>query len=169
MNVQHTLSDRYHYGLSLNWHGGSSPEAKGYEHASRERRIERILTEQLIAQRDSAAEFRNSSLEAAGTICASIEAQTDRLEEAISRGASRVVDAIEESTLEICNGLAAIEWQQQQTNEKLTQILHTLPENRPNEARQLVSQGVRHLIYGEIQEAEGRFILALDSDSTDYQ
>jgi len=52
---------------------------------------------------------------------------------------------------------------------RLVQILGVLQESRSNEARQLVNQGTRLMLYGDYKGAEERFKLAYNYDVTDYQ
>ena len=56
-----------------------------------------------------------------------------------------------------------------QQNQTLEKILAVLQENRSNEARQLVSQGVRLYVNQQYDKAEERFLRAIDFDMTDYQ
>ena len=52
---------------------------------------------------------------------------------------------------------------------KLGKILNVLKQNRKNEAKQLVNQGARLMLYGDYDGAEERFKLAYNYDVTDYQ
>lgn len=52
---------------------------------------------------------------------------------------------------------------------KLGKILNVLEQNRKNEAKQLVNQGARLMLYGDYSGAEERFKLAYNFDVTDYQ
>lgn len=163
------LAERYHYGLSLDWKGTSHPEAGGKERISLYRRRNDLLDAQIRSQRSAIAELEYSNFAAENSIIASIEDGVQHLEQAISTSAGQICDAIAEGTAEIVSALSTISWQIEQTNDRLGQIIELLKENRSNEARQFVNQGVRHFSFGEFAEAEERFRKAMEYDSTDYQ
>ncbi len=91
------------------------------------------------------------------------------LSEDIVLAGAEISSAINEVGTLLTMELAEVQWQLAQQNETLDKILHVLQENRSNETRQLVTQGIRLYNAGQYDKAEERFRRALDYDMTDYQ
>jgi len=131
------------------------------------------------------AERTEASTKACAEVVANeISTQTIELRESIERVGAQLSDDIAQAAHEVSSvvsaavyevgarlamNLAEMEWQLAQQNEALDRILHVLQESRSNEARQLISQGVRLYNAGAFDRAEERFRRALDYDATDYQ
>ncbi len=94
---------------------------------------------------------------------------SDRISSSVMDAADQLSSVFEAVGDRLCAYLGEISWQLAQQSETLTGILHTLRENRSNEARQLVEQGVRHYVNEQYDRAEARFQEALRQDTTDYQ
>jgi tetratricopeptide (TPR) repeat protein len=91
------------------------------------------------------------------------------ISDSVSSAADKVSNSIESLGNKLSIELAEVRWQMVQQNQTLEKILAVLQENRSNEARQLVSQGVRLYVNQQYDKAEERFLRALDFDMTDYQ
>ena len=87
----------------------------------------------------------------------------------IASAADQISYTVETLGATLSMELAEIQWQMAQQNKTLERILHVLQENRNNETRQLVSQGIRLYLNQQYDKAEERFRRALDYDMTDYQ
>lgn len=102
----------------------------------------------------------------------SLRTGISRLEATNYEGFKAVCDS-----MEVTNGLLDdISWRLGQAvsilgdiDFKLGKILNVLKQNRKNEAKQLVNQGARLMLYGDYRGAEERFKLAYNFDVTDYQ
>ena len=175
-----SLIDRFSYGNS-NWPAPFTPEAEiVIETPRREREMLQLARQQVQAQKDAGLLIDRSNLAGAKMVAAEIEEQTQRLDAVVNRmgekvtasitaSADQITDAIDLLGDRICAELSEIRWQISQQNKTLEKILAILYKSRNNETRQLVNQGVRHYVNSEFQEAEERFLLALNYDTTDYQ
>ncbi len=143
---------------------------------ARQRAMISLAEKQIAAQQQAAREIIASNIEGSRMVAAEIEQQTEIIErgmgqlaDAIGTAADQVSNAINHLGDRLCIELAEIRWELAQMGKTLEDILNTLQENRNNETRQLVRQGIRHYTNGEYEEAENRFRMALDFDTTDYQ
>ncbi|MFH0775294.1 MAG: hypothetical protein V2A53_07395 [bacterium] len=178
--MAHSLINRYTYGNS-DWSSISSLEAEiVYESPRREREIISLAKRQLEAQHNISREIVRSNIAGAQIISAEIAQQSavlnsnihrigNQISEEISDAADQISNIIEIVGDHICVELVEIRWELSQQNKIMEEILEVLHQNRNNEARQLVRQGVRHYVNEEYEEAEERFREALKSDTTDYQ
>jgi tetratricopeptide (TPR) repeat protein len=91
------------------------------------------------------------------------------LKNSIYSSADLINNSIKDLQSSLINECIEIKWQLSQQNETLDKIFLVLQENRSNEARQLVSQGIRLYLNEKYDKAEERFLKALDYDMTDYQ
>ena len=150
------------------------------ENPGREMEIVHSARDQIHAQNTAGLEIAASNMCGAQVIAAEIEEQTLALDkttaeileeilDSIIFSADQISDSIDLLGDRLCIELSEIKWQLTQRVKTLDKILEVLNQNRKNEARQLVQQGLRHYINGEFEEAEERFRLALDFDTTDYQ
>ncbi len=171
---------RFFYGNSEWPSSSASRSGKVSEARRREMKMLRQARQQINAQKMMGDEIAKSSIEGAQIIASEILEQTEALEQTTNRvleniigsiimAADQISDSIDMLGDRLCIELTEIKWQLTQRNYKLDDILEVLNENRHNEARQLVQQGLRHYINEEFEEAEERFKLALYFDSTDYQ
>ena len=153
-----------------NWPSRFDPAGElFYEGPRRQRQLIALAQQQLEAQKVAAHEIASSNLASAEMIANSINQQSDALTSAIGEAASDIAFAVACLGNRICASLDEIKWQLAQMGKTLDGILATLLDSRNNEAQQLVRQGVRHYVNSEHTEAEERFRLALNFDSTDYQ
>lgn len=163
------------------WPKRWTPEAElVYGIPRRQQQLIAIGQQQLELQQRAAREIGASGVAAAQIIAAELEQQTADLEECIESCvaglASNLADAADQISAaaevlgdRLCAHLGEIAWQLAQQEDVLRGILHTLHENRSNEARQLVNQGVRHYLNEQYDRAEERFQQALAQDTTDFQ
>jgi len=94
-----------------------------------------------------------------------IRSAISELNGSIDRGFSEISDK-----LDVSNGLLdELNWRLGQATSLLGDILDVLKNSRRNEAKQLVEQGVRFLLFNKYRDAEERFRLAFKYDKTDYQ
>lgn len=139
-----------------------------------------IAQSQLKAQRATAAAIAASSAASAQVVAAEIERSSMALERslqrlsgeligAVGRAADQVSQAVEVLGDRLCAHLDELRWQAEQQTKYLEGIFYVLRNNRNNEARQFVEQGVHLLANGHDKEAEARFLKAFDEDPTDYQ
>lgn len=178
--MSNSLIDRFRYGHSQ-WPAPFTPEAEMYiEGAKRQREMIYLARQQIDAQNLAAKNISQSNLIGAQIIAKELGHQTKVLDnsikqvgnliaEEVSASTEKITSAIDHLNDSLCFELSEIQWQLAQLNKTLEKILKVLSENRSNEARQLVQQGVRHFVNEEIDEAEERFKLALSFDTTDYQ
>ena len=136
---------------------------------ARQRELISLAESQVALQREMVDEIRSSGVEAAEAICAELQSQTRALEAAIAAGAQRVVSAIDVLGDRLVGELTAVRWELAQLNDTASQMLEVLKRPRSTEARELIQQGVRNLVNDKLEQAENRFLLALDLDNTDYQ
>ncbi len=174
------LAHRFLYGNS-EWPGSSTPQSnKRSEADGRAMKMVHQIRQQIDAQKMAGDETAKSSMEGAQIIAAEIMEQTEELEKitdqvlesiigSIMMATDQISDSIDMLGDRLCIELTEIKWQLTQRDKKLDEILEVLNESRHNEARQLVQQGLRHYINEEFEEAEERFKLALNFDTTDYQ
>lgn len=142
-----------------------------------------ILVRQVAAQ-ERAVKYAREGLQAEratrDVMVATIEGQTAELRATLDRSADRIANELadqgdritSELTVQsdrICGSLDEIRWEVAQVGRTMNRLLQVALNSRTNEANQLVKQGVRHFANDEYLEAEGRFLKALDYDSTDYQ
>lgn len=142
------------------------------------------ILERQVAAQERAAKYAREGLKAEQAtrevMVATIEGQTAELRATLDRSADRIASEIEfqgdhiASELgvqgdRICGSLDEIRWEVAQVGRTMNRLLQVALNSRTNEANQLVKQGVRHFANDEYLEAEGRFLKALDYDSTDYQ
>lgn len=154
-----------------------TPEA---EMINREQQMLQLSKEQIIAQKTAIQKVVSSNILGASMVSSEIQHQTQILESAIFSVGNQIYSAVQSSTDQIvnmldivgdqiCFSLDEIKWELIQQNAISNQILEVLRENRSNEARQLVNQGVRHYVNAQYEKAEDRFKEALKFDTTDYQ
>ena len=147
----------------------------------------RLVGSAIIRQQEKAAEKHRS---AARATTDAVRAQTTeiagmRRDQAAQ--AARVVSAIEDSAEVVRAGLDAtqqsiasmrsemtdqfthVRWALAQQSDLLRDILGVLRENRKNECRQLIEQGVLNLQNGYVAEAKERLEAALAYDNTDHE
>jgi len=183
-----SLSQRFTYG-NVNLH---FPDADG--RTEREQLLSELLEEgpkrqravialgqyQIQAQERFAHQLAERTEACAEIVVNEISKQTVELRDSIERVSAQLSDEIALAAHEVsaavydvgarlAMNLEEVEWQLVQQNETLDRILHVLQETRSNEARQLISQGVRLYNAGAFDRAEERFRRALDFDATDYQ
>jgi len=103
------------------------------------------------------------------TIESSMQNLGNQLSDVIYDAAGGIIDAIYTIGKQIGMELVEIKWQLEQQSKTMGEVLKLLYNNRSNEARQFVEQGVRHYLISEYEEAEERFKKALENDTTDYQ
>ena len=142
------------------------------------------ILERQVAAQERAVKYAREGLQAEratrDVMVATIEGQTAELRGALDRSADRIASEIEiqgdqiasELAVQgdrICESLNEIRWEVAQVGQTMNRLLQVALNSRTNEANQLVKQGVRHFANDEYLEAEGRFLKALDYDSTDYQ
>lgn len=161
------------------------------ESPNRQRAMINLAERQIKTQEVAAREIVASNIEGAKMVATQIDQQTQemRLEireqtsqlqstfesvganisGSISSAADQISSSIEALGNKLSMELSEINWQIVQQNQKLDKILSVLSENRSNEARQLVAQGVRLYVNEQYEKAEERFLRALDFDMTDYQ
>ncbi len=178
--MSRSLIDRYTYGNS-GFIAPFSAEAEiVFETPRREREMIQLGRKQVEAQNRASREIARSNIEGAQIIASEIAYQTEALGMAISQAETTISESVLEGARQVCESvdalgdrlcaeLSEIRWQLAQQNETLERILAVLQHSRNNEARQLVQQGVRHYVNHEYEEAEERFKLALEFDTTDYQ
>lgn len=162
----HDLAHRFRNGL--------------YETPRREWEMIDIAKQQIDAQNKIRRSIEKSGKEQYQVISDELKHQTIDLETAIynlgediNEGLQQMSDrlATELDVLgdRICAELTEIQWQLMQQNEKLSKIINILVNRRNIDAQELVRQGVKHYLCGEYEEAEERFVKALQNDTTDYQ
>ncbi len=178
--MSRSLFQRFKYGNSV-WRNFIKPESNVEDESFLvgEDMIH-LARQQIDAQKNASHEIFNSDIPGAQIIANEVELQTESLDmktnqlgsmisASIIAGAEQISEAINMLGECLCVELSEIKWQLSQREKKLEEILEILNNSRNNEARQLVQQGLRHYINGEIEEAEERFNLALVFDTTDYQ
>ena len=144
------------------------------------RHIISLLESQIKTQEREAHEIRATTIDAAALIANELNSSADELRSYISHFSADLVDSIHQATTTIsedidqmgkrvCACLLLLGWVAVQQSLAVNKILAALLDSRNNEARQLAKQGLRHLEVGEYSEAEQRFLLALNYDSTDFQ
>jgi tetratricopeptide (TPR) repeat protein len=163
------------------WPAAPAPAmGMSYDQPHRQAMLLAVGRQQLEAQRAAATAIVQSNIVAADVIAQEINEQTLSLEASLQEYSAQITTAISDAADQIeatvgllgdrlCVHLGEIKWQLAQQGKTLDAILHTLRENRSNEARQLVDQGVRHYVHRQYERAEERFRKALDQDTTDYQ
>jgi len=176
-----SLIDRFTYGNSF----FPTPQERAlYEitvdSPARQRTLISLAEKQIATQERIALEIVSSNLQGSQIIADEVVKQTEILENALGRVANKISGDISAAAEKIsgeieyfgdrlCIELSEIKWELAQQSKTLEKILYTLQENRNNETRQLVRQGIRHYINEEYKDAESRFKLALNYDTTDYQ
>ena len=176
-----SLMDRFTYGNA--W--GVNPQEEVYREITqkcpaRQRAMIALAKQQIKEQQIATHQIAQSNIIGAQMVATEIQQQTRVLENSVqqvgatvaqemSSAADQISYAVDALGNQISIELAEIQWQIAQENKTLEQILHVLHENRNNEARQLVQQGIRLYINEQYQKAEERFKRALDCDMTDYQ
>lgn len=162
------------------WSPPTANAASLHGMTSNEDKVLAIGRAQIEAQKAAAYSLAHSNFAAAEIVAGEIRDQTAALEECLREYSERISTEIQDvgsqmsSAIEalgdrLCAHLGEIEWQLEQQTERLGAIFRVLRENRSNEARQLVEQGVRHYFHAQYERAEERFCRALKEDSTDYQ
>lgn len=176
-----SLIERFTYGNA----GGVTPQEQilneiTEKSPTRQRAIISLAKQQIEVQKQTAEAIIKSNLAGAGIIVNEIAQQTQVLEntvhyvgEQLSKDIFSAADQMSKAVAmlgdRLCIELSEIHWQMVQQNATLEEILYVLQENRNNEARQLVRQGIRHYVNEEFGEAEERFKRAIEFDTTDYQ
>ena len=142
------------------------------------------ILERQVAAQERAVKYAREGLQVEratrDVMVATIEGQTAVLRATLDRSADRIAGELEiqgdhiasELAVQgdrICGSLDEIRWEVAQVGRTMNRLLQVALNSRTNEANQLVKQGVRHFANDEYLEAEGRFLKALDYDSTDYQ
>jgi tetratricopeptide (TPR) repeat protein len=161
------------------------------ESPNRQRAMINLAQRQIETQERAAQEIVASNIAGAEMVSSQISQQTQEMRfeiqqqtsqlqstfesvgasisNSVSSAADKVSSSIEDLGDRLSMELAELKWQMVQQNQTLDKILNVLQENRSNEARQLVSQGVRLYVNQQYDKAEERFLRALDFDMTDYQ
>ena len=150
------------------------------ESPKRQRALITLAKKQIDSQEEAARTIAASNIAGAQMVSAQIQQQTHQLQHAfeqvgamlsneIASAADQISYTVEALGATLSMELAEIQWQMAQQNKTLERILHVLQENRNNETRQLVSQGIRLYLNQQYDKAEERFRRALDYDMTDYQ
>ncbi|MEG3438959.1 tetratricopeptide repeat protein [Pannus brasiliensis CCIBt3594] len=161
------------------------------ESPERQRALITLATKQIETQERAARSIVASNIAGSKMISAQIGQQTLQMQSTVREVGTRISNNITEMGATISSNinsaadrmsssidslgqklsieLGEIRWQLIQQNQTLDKILAILQESRNNEARQLVFQGVRLYVNGQYQQAEERFLRALDYDRIDYQ
>lgn len=145
-----------------------------------QRELVRLADSHLRAQRHATEVLAASDLAAAHTVAAEVHDGIERLSGVISDYGTRLGEDIERSTGRVIHELGLLGDAITERLDDLVlaaeqqihlqrQILKALRSPRLVEARELVRQGLRHYQRGEFDEAERRFRLALDFNSTDHE
>jgi tetratricopeptide (TPR) repeat protein len=179
MGTDQTLEVRYKYGdLNPYWTsvGQLSREEELLELARAQTRLlgeSNEWLQQSGAYAESiAAEISWQSdvlAEGIGILDSSISREGRRISRAVDRQGELVTQAVVFLQESLVARLDAVVWELEQIGETLGGILAVLRENRQNEARQLVSQGLRLMYADYVDDAHERFVNALSFDKTDYQ
>jgi len=139
-----------------------------------------LLSRQIDAQNKAAERISESNDIGSHIVAQQIQEQTQEvlsfldhfkadLSDDIHISSGRIINAVGKLGSKLSIHLTEISWQLAQQTQILEGILFVLQENRNNEARQLVSQGLRLYLNDKYRDAEERFRRALDYDMTDYQ
>jgi tetratricopeptide (TPR) repeat protein len=163
-----SLIQRYMYG-NFATYPALPPESDFFGLPARHREVVQIARAQIAVQQQAAAAIVQSNMESADLICREIREQTQRLEDSLREGAEAVVAAVADLGSRVVGELVEIRWELIQLNATAGQLLEVLRRPRSTEASELLSQGLRNLINDKIEQAEERFLRALELDNTDYQ
>ncbi|HKG21514.1 MAG TPA: hypothetical protein VKC34_06410 [Blastocatellia bacterium] len=147
-----------------------SPEADFFLGGpARQRELLALTKAQIALQQDASTALHNAVSDMAMVVRRELEDQTAILSHVIRDGADRVVSAIDELGDRLSAEIAEIRWQLVQLRATNEQILQVLRRPRSTQAQELLGQGIRNLVNDKLEQAEDRFIRALDLDNTDYQ
>ncbi len=165
-----SLIQRYTYGNFATYPVQPAEAAwELFRFSARHREVIQLAHEQIAVQRRAAGAIAQSNERSATLICREIEEQTRRLEEAVRQGAYAIVGAVDDLGRQVVGELGEIRWGLMQLRPKAGQMPGVLAPSRPTQATELLSQGVRNLNNDKLEQAEERFLRALDYDNTDYQ
>ena len=164
---------------------GRTPQERAFNELTqagpkRQRALLTLTKQQIEAQQLAAKQIVASNIAGAEMVATEIQQQTRSLEQSLqqvgttltqemSSNTEKLSYAVEQLGDRISMEMAEMRWEMAQQNQTLEKILHVLRENRSNETRQLVQQGIRLYINEQYDKAEERFKRALDYDMTDYQ
>jgi len=135
----------------------------------RQRELVALAKSQLALTSDATAMLRKSRSEVAAVVCCELERQTAALSEVVREVTDRVATAVDNLADQVSAELCEIRWQLVQLRSSTDQILQVLKRPRSIEAQELLRQGLRDLVNDKLEQAEDRFLRALDLDHTDYQ
>ena len=164
-----SLLERYTYGIFVDPPAGS-PEADFFLGGpARERELVALARSQLVLTQEAISAVSRAGRNTAAVFRNELERQSAELSEQLRRGSESVVSTIDNLADRVSAELGEIRWQLVQLQETSDEIREILRHPRSTQAQELVQQGVRNLNADRLEQAEDRFLRALDFDNTDYQ
>ncbi|MDA8020318.1 MAG: hypothetical protein MPN21_23005 [Thermoanaerobaculia bacterium] len=136
---------------------------------ARQRQLLSLVKSQAAVSDRTLKVLETQSAELRAVVQNEIGRHSASLESAVQQGAAVVAAAVDELGRKLSAELVGILWELHQIRKTEDQILEVLKRPRSTEAKELLQQGVRHLVNDKIKDAEERLLLARQFDSTDYQ